>query len=298
MNKGQQQSIFLATIAILFWVTVATAFKLGLRSFTPYELVFYASITSFVVLFFLAAFKHRGELFQIYNNPKTVLVSLGQGALNPFLYYIVLFAAYDLLPAQVAEPINFTWPIFLSIFAVVFLGEQFTSKTFPALLLSFIGVVVVSTQGNFSEETLLVSKAGIFLGLLSAVIWAAFWIINIKDTRPPLVKLFWSFFFGNIYIIVFGLLTDKINTPLNLSISVYPIYIGLFEMSITFYLWLGALRKAKNTPFISNLVYLVPILSLFIINIVLKEKLHLTTFIGLFLIISGVALQSAISKKQ
>ena len=33
------------------------------------------------------------------------------GFLNPFLYYIILFKAYSLLPAQEALSLNYTWPL-------------------------------------------------------------------------------------------------------------------------------------------------------------------------------------------
>jgi drug/metabolite transporter (DMT)-like permease len=38
------------------------------------------------------------------------LLSAGLGFMNPFLYYVLLFRAYDLLPAQQAQPLNYTWP--------------------------------------------------------------------------------------------------------------------------------------------------------------------------------------------
>ena len=44
---------------------------------------------------------------------KQWLYYAGLGLLNPVAYYLVLFKAYDLLPAQVAQPINYAWPIVL-----------------------------------------------------------------------------------------------------------------------------------------------------------------------------------------
>ena len=40
------------------------------------------------------------------------------------------------------------------------------------------------------------------------------------------------------------------------------VYIGLFEMGITFLVWLKALKNAKTTAHVVNLIYLVPFLSL------------------------------------
>jgi drug/metabolite transporter (DMT)-like permease len=204
----------------------------------------------------------------------------------------VLFAAYSKLPAQIAQPVNFTWPIVLSLFAILFLKEKATVRTFLALLLSFLGVVTVSIQGQFTSMHNSDYMSGILLGLLSAVILATYWIINLQDTRPALIKLFWCFLFGFILILIYAIATNSFPEFIISRKMLYPVYIGLFEMSVTFFIWISALQRAKNTPLLSNLVYLVPILSLGVIRIILKEELRYTTFIGLGLIVAGVLIQT------
>jgi len=69
------------------------------------------------------------------------------------------------------------------------------------------------------------------------------------------------------------------------------VYIGLFEMGITFVLWLKALKLSKTTAQVSNLIYLTPFLSLLIINIMIGEKILISTIIGLILIVMGIIMQ-------
>ena len=59
------------------------------------------------------------------------------GLLNPFLYYLVLFKAYALLPAQQAQPLNYTWAITLSLLAVPLLKQQVRWQEWLALLVSY-----------------------------------------------------------------------------------------------------------------------------------------------------------------
>jgi drug/metabolite transporter (DMT)-like permease len=286
------KAFILSAIAILLWSTVASAFKLGLQHYKPFGLVLLASSTSLIVLMAFAIRKHRLNLFTSFSHYKHLLLSALQGLINPFLYYIVLFLAYDNLPAQIAQPVNFTWPFFLSLMAILFLKEPFSVKTFPALILSFFGVVIVSTQGNFTEGLLGVNKEGVALGLFSAVLWAIYWILGMKDKRPSLIKLSGSFFFGVFFLFLFGIVKGKLPVLVPGKELLLPVYIGLFEMSVTFVIWMLALEKASNTPLLSNLVYVVPVLSLFFIRWVLKEELQPPTFIGLGFIIAGVILQS------
>jgi drug/metabolite transporter (DMT)-like permease len=76
------------------------------------------------------------------------------------------------------------------------------------------------------------------------------------------------------------------------------VYVGLFEMSITFLLWLNALRLSSSTALISNFIYAVPFLSLVFIRYVLKEAVQPATVIGLLLILGGILLQMLIRNKK
>jgi len=75
------------------------------------------------------------------------------------------------------------------------------------------------------------------------------------------------------------------------------VYTGIFEMGLTFYLWLKALRLAETSDKISNLVFLAPFLSLVFISIFLGEHIYLTTFLGLVLIIGGIIFQRTGKKR-
>jgi drug/metabolite transporter (DMT)-like permease len=71
------------------------------------------------------------------------------------------------------------------------------------------------------------------------------------------------------------------------------LYVGLFEMGITFALWSSALRLASSVARIGNLIFLAPMFSLVLIATVLGETIHPATLVGLALIIPGVLLQQA-----
>jgi drug/metabolite transporter (DMT)-like permease len=68
------------------------------------------------------------------------------------------------------------------------------------------------------------------------------------------------------------------------------VYIGIFEMGLTFLMWLKALKFSKDSGKVSHLVYFAPFISLLFIHIILKESIYFTTFLGLVLIIAGVIL--------
>ena len=124
----------------------------------------------------------------------------------------------------------------------------------------------------------------------SSVIWALFWIYNLKDQTDGIVKLFLNFAFGSFFIFLAMLLTSGARMP-GLNGLLGAVYIGLFEMGITFLLWLKALKLSKTTAHVTGLIYLVPFLSIVVIHFAVGEEIFFSTLIGLLFIIAGIILQ-------
>ncbi|MEN8118614.1 MAG: DMT family transporter [Bacteroidota bacterium] len=277
-----------AGLAVFFWSTVATAFKLALRDYDFIQLIFYATVVTVLLLFIFLVLQGKLGLV-IQQTPKQLLNSMFLGALNPLLYYLILFKAYSLLPAQLAQPLNMVWPITLALFSVPLLGQKIGWKSFAALAISFVGVVFISSQGGCSgfRNT---NLTGVILAVGSSVIWALYWIFNVRDKRDPLVKLFMNFSFGLIYLIpVMYFFSDF---QITLRAGFYAIiYVGIFEAGITYLLWLKAMELSSNNAKIGNLVFLAPFVSLIFIRFILKETIYITTFIGLVFIVAGILVQ-------
>ena len=207
MEKQKQACVFAIT-AVLFWSTVASVFKISLKYLDSIQLLFYASAISTAILFIILCIENKLSLFTSYSK-KEYLRSALLGLLNPFLYYIVLFEAYSILPAQEALSLNYTWPITLVLLSILLPKEKVRLKSFFALIISFLGVVVIGTRGNLA--TLRFSNPlGVALAVGSSVIWALFWICNMEDRRDEVAKLFLNFAFGFIFIAVAALLFSKL----------------------------------------------------------------------------------------
>lgn len=282
----EQKSAYLyASLAVLLWGTVATAMKISLNYFDFLQLLFLSVFVSLLTLFCVVVYQKK--LKNILKLPaKAFLKSAIFGLVNPFVYYIILFKAYDILPAQEAQPLNYTWPIMITLLSIPILKQKISFKNFLAILISFVGVLVISTRGQLADFSFS-NPVGAAYGLASAVVWALFWIYNIKDERDEISKLFLNFLFGMLYIsialFIFSEL-PKFSVKHYLSAG----YVGLFEMGITFIIWSLALKKSKQTASVSKFIYLVPFISLVVIYFVLDEKIQTSTLIGLVLIISGL----------
>jgi drug/metabolite transporter (DMT)-like permease len=286
------RSVYLfALTAILMWSTAGTAFKLALRDMSFIQLLFIASTVAWIVLLLvLVVRKQAKELWR--TNQKDLLRSAFGGFLNPFLYYMILLQAYNLLPAQIAGPINYTWPVILVLLSVPFLHQKIKPIELGAILISFFGVVIISSQGKNLFTTPINEPVGVVLALISSIIWASFWIYNIKDKRPEIIKITLNFFFGSIFTGIAFIISSK---PIVINTSLLTaVYVGLTEMAIAFVCWLIALENTKNNTKISNLVFISPFIGLFFINLVLGEKIFWTTPVGLVFVVGGILIQQLI----
>lgn len=280
-----KKALLYISITIISWSTVASAFKIALRHLSFYELLLIASFTAFI--FFLTAMAIGNKWHNLRGlTKKDWLISALSGFLNPAAYYLILFKSYELLPAQIAQPINYTWPLVLSVFIAVFSRRSIPAIKFIGMFVSFIGVVLISFGPNHLSG-IAFSLTGIVLAFFSAFIWATYWLINNMRRKLDSVSgMFLNFLFGFFWLML-------IAPFMNINFESFDgvtagIYSGLFEMAIPFILFGMALKTTDNPALINHLCFLSPFLSLFLINIILGENIYLSTYIGLTLIVSGI----------
>ncbi len=286
--KNQNKAYLYAGIAIFFWSTVASVFKIGLSKINFIQFLFFATITSFLILLLINIFSGKLRNLAV-TGKKTYLFAALMGALNPFIYYLVLFKAYEILPAQVAQPLNMIWPILIVFLSVLILKQKIRAISFLALFICFAGVYLISSQGDpctFSFR----EPFGVALATGSSLIWAFYWILNVKKGGDEDLLLLLNFFFASVYISLLMFILKEFQNLDWMGVGL-AIYSGAFEMGITFLLWIKAMKLSQSNDRISNLVYLAPFLSLVFIHFFVGETIFVTSIAGLTLIVVGIIIE-------
>ncbi len=287
------KAIIYGIIAVLSWSTVATMFKMALRYYTYYEMLLVASLTALFIFSVTITIQRKWSVLK-----KISLKQWGKfaliGLLNPLAYYLVLFKSYSLLPAQIAQPINYSWPIVLLVLLSIFTRTAIPKAKYLGMVFSLTGVTLISLgSGAVSGDSLPLS--GLLLAFLSAFLWAAYWIVNNLNKEVDfIVALFLSFLFGSIYLLIGTVFVDVNFYSLPGLLS--SIYVGAFEMGIPFIFFGLAIRQTQNSALINQLCYLSPFISLFLIHLVLGEQIYTTTYLGLFLIVFGIIFNEYLAK--
>jgi drug/metabolite transporter (DMT)-like permease len=267
---------------------MGTAFKLTLNYLNPGMLLLITTFTAFIFLGIVILIKGKLSTLKELTFKQAINSAL-MGLFNPFLYYLVLFEAFSLIPAQEGVALNYIWPVILVIFSIIFLKQHITLLSVVAILISFLGSVVIAMHGNFTELRFS-NTTGVILAIGSSFFWASFWIINMKDPREAIVKMFVNFAFGAVYILCWNIYKNNIIMP-PFNGLVGGIYIGIFEMGLTFVLWLTALKLSTHTARVSNLVFISPFISLIMVSFIVGEKILPSTVIGLAVIVFGISIQ-------
>ncbi|HOT16615.1 MAG TPA: DMT family transporter [Bacteroidales bacterium] len=293
MKKSQQAYLY-ASLAVVLWGTIPTAFKIALSELNIVTMLGITTLISTAVLF--AIMLLTGKLCLLRQTTgRELLWSALLGLVNPVAYYLILLTAYSRLPGQVAQPINMIWPIILVFFSIPLLGQRIPARSFLALAISLAGVYIISSQGAplspGRSDTL-----GVILALISSVLWALYFVLNVRDRRDESVKLFTGFLFGSAYMIILMASVGSFNQPLSFRGVAASVYCGFFEMGITFWLWLKALQLSETTDKVSNLVYFAPFISLILLHFIIDEPVYYTTPAGLLLIIGSVIFQNRTKK--
>lgn len=285
---SSRKAVIYALIAVAMWSTVATAFKLSLEQMSLLQLLTGASFFSLLIVGVCLCVRREltVALTTLSANGKSIFLL---ALLNPIIYYVILLKAYDLLPAQVAQSINYTWAITLTLLSVPLLKHALVFRDIVAIILGYCGVVFIAFGGKSVEGS--INGWGIFFALLSTVIWAGYWLLSARDARLPLVKLFQSFLIAFPLLFIVTLFVDGFAQFSAIKPWFYIAYLGAFEMGLAFIFWQLAMHHTNRVGQISTLIFLSPLASLFIIQSVLGEVIHPLTLLGLALIIGGILFQ-------
>ncbi len=290
-----------AGTSVLLWSTTATISKLMLGSFSSMQLMTATAVFAFVFLFITNLFRGRRANASLGETIRCNLAMWKQyrlrdyaqmfviGALGIFLYHLFLYIGIDRMEqASQAFIINYLWPIMTVLFACLIMKEKLTVQKVLAMLLSFFGVIIVTTGGNFStigSDNLV----GALYCVLAAVCYGLFSVLNKHKGYDKHFSMLVYYLAGMLislgYIVIAG---DWF--WLDLTQTAGMLWNGVFATGLAFTTWALALEKG-DTAKVSNLAYLTPFLSLIWTWLVLGEPFNPYSLLGLFFIVAGILVQ-------
>jgi drug/metabolite transporter (DMT)-like permease len=248
----------------------------------PTIITFFRLGTPALVLFLFLRFYKKTKIFR--KGHKLMLLASAFNAARMFLYFL----AFTYTSIANAIIILYTWPIFSSIFSIIFIKEKTKWKEWLLISLAFLGVIIMigSQELSFSNTDLI----GMLIMLVSAAMYAITVVIFKKGSKEynQTETIFYQNILGAIIFLPFIFIKSEglTITKSLLAIGQYGLLVGIGSFILIF----TALKKLKVVHF-SLINYWEVIAGVIFGIIFLKEAVTLNMILGgLIIISSGVGL--------
>ena len=293
-RTGEKKQIVYAVLTVFLWATMAPAVKLMQDSVPTTEVLFLAGV--FSVVFLLGRLVANGKVREYRTfGAQNYKVVLGLGFLGFFVYEFLYYFGIAQLTASTACILNYLWPVMLVLFSCLILKEPFTTRKVLAMVASFLGVVVLSAGGNdqYGAHPVL----GIVGCIVAAVSYGLFSVLNKREDldQDLCMPIYWG------VTMVSGLIAGFVEggwTMPDLKTWLILAWLGVMANAVGYLIWAIALNDSKNSARIANFAFLVPVLSMLLSALILREQIHWNGIAALVLILGGILYQSYEKKTE
>lgn len=209
---------------------------------------------------------------------------------------LTLYMSFTLMDVGVASTILFIYPVLTAILMALFFKEKATPATILAIVLSFVGVMLLYWRGNGAT----LSTLGIILVLLSALTYAVY--IIVVDRSNIQMSSFKINFYVLIYCtlgnIVYSLcLGQPILIPASATSWFYVGWLAVVPAIMALVMMVYAAKYIGSTP-TAIMGALEPLTAVLIGIFLFKEQFTSRLAIGILLIFSAVIITALQSNKQ
>ena len=285
---NKTKGLLLTLLCVALWAMIPPAAKFAQSTLDNHQFLFWSSLISFVCLFATTLFKKKFSYIKKYSAKQWASVIV-LGLLGTYIYYLFLYLGYKEAKGLEVLVVQYTWPILIVIFSMLFLKEQLTIKKSTAVVLGFLGVFIVLTKGDLSNVHINNIEV-ILLVLLGASSFALFSVLSKKVHLEPIgvtsiyfltatiASLFSMQYFSSF---AFPMLSEWFPVLLN----------GILLNGFSYLFWLNAL-KLTEASFLAPFVFITPILSAFYLILLFDEPVKMVYIVGLVCVVCAGVINS------
>lgn len=283
MQSSKKKSFFFVLLCIICWAFIPVVSKFGQVNLDNYQFLFWSNLFSAITLLGCTIIFKRLKEFFSYSLSQ-IIISLFLGFLGTCLYYLLLYFAYAYAKGLEVLTLQYTWPIFVTIFSILILKEKVAPKTLIATLVGFCGIVIIISKGNPQN----INLGDIHLNLLvilAASIFGLFSVLSKKFNYEPITFTTYCYISGILFSFIALNIFSKFVLPSPHSLSLIAIN-GVLINGFSYIFWILALKYGEAS-FVAPFVFLTPVIAAFLIVIFWGEPVLPIYFVGFVLVILG-----------
>ncbi len=283
------QFFLIMFLAVVFWALAFPFIQIGLVTFSFINLTimrFFVVCVSFLILIVLK--RNWFSKLYIKDIPSIFLL----GFFGVIVYHFGLNYGEQYITAGAASLIIATSPVYIVIFAAVFLKEKITVFKFFGIILALFGVIIISILGKQDEKIEIQTAFAAIAVLISAIMSAGYTIAGKKllSRYNGISLTAYAILFGSIILIPLSIFNSSIiNEISNMQLETWfaIIFLGVFSTVIGYGIWFMALEIKKASE-ISVYLYLIPVLSTIASYLLFKDVVTIFFILGGILVIIGL----------
>jgi drug/metabolite transporter (DMT)-like permease len=286
-NKPPITKIWKPLFAVLVWGLSFIATKSALTEVKPVVIIFIRQVLG--ILFLAAVILKQNKSFAINLRQHNWIFVL---ALITSLHLWIQVTGLQWTTASHIGWIIGITPVFMVILAAVFLKEKTTTVQILGIAISFIGLLILVSKGDFSSLDLIKNNGDVLI-ILSSFTWSVYSLVTKKVTLnlSPVISTFYLFLIMAVIIAPFTINKENISDAVNLSLGGWEwiLFLGIFCSGIAYTLWAQALNEMSATR-VGVFLYVEPFVTFFGAWLLLNEQITLLTLLSGLIIIGGVIL--------
>ncbi|MDL2239272.1 DMT family transporter [Bacteroidales bacterium OttesenSCG-928-K03] len=277
----------LVILSMIFWGITFVWTKDTLTVYNPITIITIRLLISSLMLFAYMKLSRKWEKIQ----KSDIKYFLALAFFSPFLYFIGETFGIKNSSSTIASVMIATIPIFSAISSVIVYKEQLSKLNFLGMAISFIGLLLVIVNPDYS---IALSLKG-FLWLMLAVIVSVFYALILRKISiryNPISLVAYQNFIGFIYFLPLFFIFDfssfiTIIPSINICLNLF--FLAVFGSSLAFIFFTIGNRElgVGKTSFFSNLI---PIFTAITAFFILGEKISLLNIIGIITVILGLTI--------
>lgn len=289
MNSNVKVHLALFTVSLIYGATFTIAKQVMPAFVQPFAFILMRVSVAAVLIFIFHSLFIKRKITDWRDMKQLCISALFGVAFNMLLFFKGL---------SITTPINgavlmMNTPIFVVVFAALYLKEKITAQKIIGILIAAFGAVLLmgGSSFNFSAQTVW----GDVMVTANAIIYA-FYLVYAKSLMQkyhPLTVTMWSFLFGWIVVLPFGAgeFMEIDFTSFTPKIWLFVAFVTVGSTFLTYVLNAYALRKASSS-LVGSYIYLQPVLATLIAIFSGKDMLTLEKLVYILIIFTGVFLVS------
>ena len=283
----KKKAVLFTILAGFLWGTSFPSIKIGLQYMTPFAFVFWrfliATLTMFSVMLITRNFGFN------FNNKRLILLL---GLINGAAYLLQYVGMIYTLAFASSLFVNLS-VVWVALLSPVVLKERLGSKKVAGVLVSLVGVVLMTTNLDFGSLGT-VDVIGNLLVISAGILWAVFIIYNkplVEETNNLIQSMTWILLFTMIPLLPIATFPMENIFVLSWNAWLSIIYTAILCWVVPYYFWLKGLKNIS--PVTSAIVLLTEIIvAVAISTIFLGESLTVVSGVGSLFIIIAILLVS------